>query len=184
VKTVAVKELMVPLSEYATVSENDMLYDAVQVLKKAQNNYDPEKHRHRAVLVQDANNNVVGKLGQIEILKALEPKYAEIGDLNTLSRAGFSPSFLKAMIEKFALWDKPLDVICDKASRVKVKDIMHTPTPGEYIQEDATLGQLIHQILMGRHQSLLVTRGSEIVGIVRLVDVFNRIGIEIDRCKI
>ena len=53
-ETVTVNELMVPLSEYATVSEDAILYDAVQVLKKAQNNYDPEKNRHRAVLVHDA----------------------------------------------------------------------------------------------------------------------------------
>ena len=88
------------------------------------------------------------------------------------------------MIEKFAPWDKPLNVICDKASRVKVKDIMHSPSPGEYIREDSTLGEVIHQMLLGQHQSLLVARDSEIVGIVRLVDVFNRISTEIDSCTI
>lgn len=183
-ETITVNKLMVPLSEYSTVSEDDTLYDAVQVLKKAQKNYEPGKHRHRAVLVHDGNNRVVGKLGQIEILKALEPKYAKIGDLNNLSRAGFSPDFLKDMMEKYALWDQPINIICDKASRVKVKDIMHTPAPGEFIEEGAALGEVIHNMLMGMHHSLLVTRKSEIVGIVRLVDIFNFIGLEIDSCRI
>lgn len=183
-KTIAVKDLMVPLSEYATVSQEATLYDAVLALEKAQQTFDPEKHRHRGVLVLDEHNKVVGKLGQLDILKTLEPKYAEIGDLDPLSRAGFSPEFLKSMIEKFALWDKPLTDICSKAAGLKVKDIMYTPTEGEYVEENASLGEAIHQLVMGHHQSLLVTRGTEIVGILRLVDVFKRVCEAMKTCEL
>jgi CBS domain containing-hemolysin-like protein len=184
VKTIAVKDLMVPLSEYATVFKEATLYDAVLALEKAQQTFDPEKHRHRAVLVYDEQNKVVGKLGQLDILKTLEPKYAEMGDLGPLSRAGFSPEFLKSMIEKFALWDKPLSDICSKAAGLKVKDIMYTPTEGEYVEESASLGEAIHQLVMGHHQSLLVTRRKEIVGILRLVDVFRRVLEAMKTCEL
>ena len=183
-KTLTVQELMVPLSEYTTVSEEATLYDAVLALEKAQQSFDPKKHRHRAVLVYDKKHRVVGKLGQMDILKTLEPKYAEMGDLVPLSRAGFSPEFLKSMIEKFALWDKPLTDICSKAAGLKVKDIMYTPTKGEYVEEDASLGEAIHQLVMGHHQSLLVTRGKKIVGILRLVDVFGRICEAMKTCRL
>jgi CBS domain-containing protein len=184
VKTIAVKELMVPLSEYATVSQEATLYDAVLALEKAQQIFEPEQHRHRGVLAFDKDNKIVGKLGQLEILKALEPKYAEMGELGPLSRAGFSPQFLKSMIEKFALWDKPLSDICSKAARMKVKDIMYTPTEGEYVGENASLGEAIHQLVMGHHQSLLVTRGEEIVGIIRLVDVFKEVCEVMKSCEL
>ncbi len=167
--------MMVPLAEYATVSEEATLFDAVLALEKAQEAFDPKKHRHRAILVFDKKNKIVGKLGQLDILRALEPRYAEMGDLGTLSRTGFSPQFLRSMVEKFALWDESLRDICSKAARLKVKDIMYTPTEGEYVEESASLGDAIHQLLMGHHQSLLVTRGKEIVGILRLVDVFKEI---------
>lgn len=183
-KTLTVQELMVPLSEYTTVSEEATLYDAVLALEKAQQTFDPKKHRHRAVLVYDKQNKVVGKLGQLDILKTLEPKYAEMGDLGPLSRAGFSPEFLKSMIEKFALWDKPLSDICSKAAGLKVKDIMYTPTEGEYVEESASLGEAIHQLVMGHHQSLLVTRRKEIVGILRLVDVFRRVLEAMKTCEL
>ena len=49
---------------------------------------------------------------------------------------------------------------------------MRAPTTGEYISADATLGEAIHLLIMGDHQSLLVTRGESIVGILRLTDVF------------
>jgi len=54
-KTIKVSELMVPLSEYATVPDDGSLYDAVIALEKSQEKY-TYKHslyRHRAILVLD-----------------------------------------------------------------------------------------------------------------------------------
>jgi CBS domain-containing protein len=184
VKTLIVSDLMVPLAEYARVSKEATLYDAVIALEKAQETFDPKKHRHRAILVFDENNKIVGKLAQLDILKALEPKYAEMGDLGPLSRGGFSPQFLRSMVEKFSLWDKPLGDICNKAARVKVESIMYTPTEGEYVEESASLSEAIHQLVVGHHQSLLVTKGGEIVGILRLVDVFKEVCDTMKTCEL
>jgi CBS domain containing-hemolysin-like protein len=184
VEAPTVKDLMVPLEEYVTVSEETTLYDAVMALEKAQESFDPKKHQHRAVLVFDTNNKIVGKLGQLDILRALEPKYAEMGDMGSLSRAGFSPQFLKSMVEKFSLWDKPLVDICNKAARIKVKGIMYTPTEGEFVEESASFGEAIHQLVIGRHQSLIVTKGDETVGILRLVDVFKEVCDTMKSCEL
>jgi predicted transcriptional regulator len=99
----------------------------------------------------------------------------KIGDLKYVSRCGFSPKFIKSMIAQYGLWQKPLDDICRKAAQIKVKDIMYTLTEGEYIEEDASFDEAIHQLVMGHHQSLLVTRAGKIVGILRLTDVFGEI---------
>ena len=48
-KTVTVKELMVPLAQYATVSEDATLLEAVIALKKAQEGFDQTRYRHRAI---------------------------------------------------------------------------------------------------------------------------------------
>jgi CBS domain-containing protein len=61
---------------------------------------------------------------------------------------------------------------------------MYTLTEGEYVREDATLDEAIHQLVIGHHQSLLVTRGEEIVGILRLSDVFREICNMIKECHI
>ena len=52
---------------------------------------------------------------------------------------------------------------------------MYTPTEGEYIEENTSLDAAIHQLVMGARQSLLVTREEEIVGILRLTDVFGEV---------
>jgi len=62
VRTIIVKDLMVPLEEYATVPLDSTLYDAILALEKAQAAFDPKKHKHRAILVLDASGKVVGKL--------------------------------------------------------------------------------------------------------------------------
>ncbi len=172
-KTLSVKELMVPLAEYAAVSEDATLAEAIISLEKAQQAFDHTKYRHRAVLVLDSNNRVIGKISQIDALKALEPKYGEIqGDTSGSAFRHFSKVFLKSIQEQYRLFDRPLDDICKKAAELKVRSFMQTMSEGEFLSEDATLDQAIHMLIMGHHQSLLVTRSGQIIGILRLTDVF------------
>ena len=74
--------------------------------------------------------------------------------------------------------------MCTKAANIKVKDFMHTPTEGEYVEEKTSLCDAIHQFVMGHHQSLLVTRDGVIVGILRLTDVFKEVFQMIKICTI
>jgi hypothetical protein len=106
-KTVSIKELMVPLNEYATVSENATLADAIQALDHAQETFCQNKYRHRAILVLDKNQQPMGKIGQIDALRALEPKYKEIQNQDTRGAfRHFSRMFLNSMIEYHRLFDK------------------------------------------------------------------------------
>ncbi len=79
-KSYLVKDLMVPLEEYATVTEDATLYEAVLSLEEAQENFEDKhtRYRHRAILILDKDGNVVGKLGQLDVLRALEPKYQDM----------------------------------------------------------------------------------------------------------
>lgn len=185
-KSIKVRDLMVPLAEYATVPGEATLYEAVVALENAQAQYDQSRYRHRAVLVFDRNRKIVGKLSQLDIITALEPKYGEISDSRFLSRTafGFSQAFLKQMVRNYGLWDQPLNDICKKAYELKVSEFMYTPTDGEYVDEDASLNEAINQLVLGHHQSLLVTKENDIVGILRLTDVFKEICDTIKSCTI
>lgn len=178
-----VKDLMVPLEEYATVSEEASLYDAVLALEEAQDKFRKDSYKHRAILVYDAKKRVVGKLSQLDVIKGLESGYKRI-DLSGIKHTGFSPEFLKSLIKTHDLWSKPLEEICRRAPLIRVKDVMYTPTQGEYVHEDSTLDEAIHQLVMGKHQSLLVTSGDDIVGILRLTDVFMEIDEVMKACQV
>lgn len=175
---------MVPLEEYATVSDDATLYEAVLALEEAQEKFENLPYKHRAVLVFDKKKNVVGKLSQLDVIRALEPKYGEMGDINSLSRFGLSRKFITSILKQNYLWEKPLEDICRKAGTTRVKDFMYTPGEGEYVSEEASLEMACHQLVMGHHQSLLVTRGDDIVGILRLTDVFNAIFLAMKKCSL
>jgi CBS domain-containing protein len=184
-KTFTVSELMVPLSEYATVSEEATLYEAILALEKAQEDFDETRYRHRAILVFDKNNNIVGKISQIDALKALEPRYAELITDGATRHFGFSTKYIQGMLEQFSLWSGPLTDICRKGIDRKVKDFVYTPSPSEYIPENTSLDMAIHQLIVGNHQSLLVTgENGEIVGILRLTDVFVAVFHKLKECKL
>ena len=55
-KTITIKDLMVPLDEYATVQEKATLSEAVLALEQAQEKYQQLPYKHRAVLVLNAKN--------------------------------------------------------------------------------------------------------------------------------
>ncbi|RJQ74498.1 MAG: CBS domain-containing protein [Desulfobacteraceae bacterium] len=168
-----IKDLMVPRSEYAVISQDASIYEAVLSLEKAQQAFDQSRYHHRAILVEDKHHKIVGKLGQLDVLRAMEPKYEEMkSDAPGMMRYGFSKRFLLSLLETYELFNKPMDDICKKAGHEKVSKYMHRPTEGEYIEEDESLDKAIHLLIIGHHQSLLVTRKDEIVGLLRLTDVF------------
>ena len=183
-ESVTVKDLMVSLEDYATVSEDATLFEAVMMLENAQKKFDQDRYHHRAILVYDRNGKIVGKVGQLDVLKSLEPKYADNDKLKRLDRFGMDAAFIRNLVNQYDYLKKPMQDICEKAAEVKVKNVMHTPTAGEFVDENANLNQAILQLLVGKHQSLLVTRGNDIVGILRLTDVFKEITDVMKECKL
>ena len=174
-KSFTVSDLMVPISEYATVV----------ALEKAQEEFDQTRYRHRAILVFDKDEKIVGKISQLDILKALEPKYKELMTEGATRHLGFSTKYLQGMLEQFSLWAGPLTDICRKGVDRRAKDFAVAPTPGEYVNEGDSLDIAIHQLIVGNHQSLLVKNTQdEIVGILRLTDVFAAVFHKLKECKI
>ena len=123
-KSYSVKDLMVPLSEYATVTEDATLYDAVLSLEEAQEKFEDKhtRYRHRAILMLDKEGNVLGKLSQLDVLKALEPKYQDMIEGEGSHRYGISKKWMKSVLEDYNLFANPLDDICRKAGEQNVKE--------------------------------------------------------------
>ena len=183
-KTIKVKDMMVPLEGYPAINEEATLYEAVVALEEAMIQFEKDWAIHTAVLVHDNNNEIIGKVSQIDLIRGLEAGYREMGDIRHISRSGLNPNFLRSMIANYSLWEEPMAEICGKASHIKVKDFMYRPTAGEYVEEDDSLDAAIHQLVMGDHRSLLVTKSGKITGILHLSDVFRQISEEVKTCKV
>ena len=182
-KTKHVKELMIPISDYATVHEGATMAEAIRAFENEKKRYGDVPYRHQSLVVIDSNQHVVGRLSQVDMMHALEPRYSEIGESRWIGRSVLSKKVLTTLREQFQLWEQPLEVMCQSVCSAKVKDHMQVPTEGEFVSETDTLNIAAHRIVMGRHHSLLVTREKVIVGILRSTDLFNALYDMMNDCK-
>jgi len=174
VKNYLVKDLMVPISEYAAVSVGTLLIEAIWVLEHAQEVYEVTRYQHRVILVLDLEGQVVGKISQLRVLKALENEHEFDEEIDEMRKFGFSEAYLAHLRDQFQSEKKIIqqDILREVAAK-KVEEFMQTPTPGEYVSEDSPLDTAINKLVAGAHTSLLVTTANnKIVGILRLKDVF------------
>lgn len=169
----SVKDLMVPISEYATVRMGTSLLDAIRVLERAQEAFTVNKYQHRAILVLDENDQVVGKVGQLRVLKAIETRYDLDNEIEELKSFNFSDEYIAHRREQRRLQGPIIkgDAL-QTAALKKVEEFMQKPAPGEFVSENCSLDRAIHQLVAGTHLSLLVTRDKKISGILRIADVF------------
>lgn len=168
-----VKDLMVPISEYATVIIGTSLIDAVQTLEKAQKSYTMSKYQHRAVLVLDESGRIVGKISQLRALKAIEPDVKANAEIERLKEFNFSENYITQLRDLYRSHGKIMSKhSLREASSKKVEEFMQTPSVGEFVSENSSLDTAIHRLVAGTHLSLLVTRNEKIVGVLRISDVF------------
>jgi CBS domain-containing protein len=171
--TKKVKDLMISLDNYASVHQDSTLYQAIVAIRQSQEKLAPGMQPIRAVLIVDDKKNIVGKMGHLAILRALEPKYGNIVDLEKLTRAGVSSDLIMSITNNLRLWQEDLTSIWKRAQTIKIKDVMNPVS--ESIDENASLTDAMHQIIMLQCLSLLVKRGSNVVGILRLSDIYHEV---------
>lgn len=171
-----VRELMLSLAEYATISAEATVKEALVALSKAQMGLTYDRHHHRAVLALDEHGDVVGKLTYWSILRALEPRFFGAQDEEMLARSGLNPDFIDEVLarsERVYKRRPALRALCAEAGRVMVRDAMVPVT--ESIDESAPLTDAIRMLVLGHWQSVLVRRAGRVVGILRLADVFEEV---------
>jgi len=177
----SVKDLMLSLAEYATVPAGATIREAMEELARAQRGLAAGRPQHRAVLVLDEGGHVIGKLSQWAILRRIQPGFLRADDLVSLSRAGLTQEFIETLTERFSNLSLGLPALCASAGRIRARDAM---VPIEVsIDEDASLTAAIHELVVSHAQSMLVTRGGEVVGILRMSDVFEEVAAAIRQAR-
>lgn len=145
------RDIMVPVSKYAVVSENDSLRRAIQVLK------DSLPSGYRTLIVLDDGGSLVGFLTTRTLLKALGV-YGVEEDIWTTDNWG--TFFMR--IEK------------ERLKKVKVKKVMR-PVVKVSVNEDTPVQEVARMILTSQvnHIPVLSNRDKKVVGIIRTIDVLD-----------
>lgn len=166
---------MVPLSEYATVRVGCTLLDAVLALEKAQEEFNHAMYKHRAILILDDQDKVIGKLNHLDALRPLIPEHRWTHSTEDLNRFGFSNQFIRHLHHNHSQQTIPLEELCKNGGNFMVEDYMCAPQEEEFINYKASLSTAIHQMVQENLRSLLVTRNGDITGILRLTDLFSAV---------
>ena len=173
-----VREIMLPLDEYAVVDCEATLFEALEALERAQANLEPGRQPHRAVLVQDEQGAIVGKLGHMAFLRALLPeRRAWECDDAVLERAGVSPDMRDTSARILGMMGEETVDLTERAKSTRVVEVC-APTTA-MIEQGASLLEAIRVFLARDTLSLLVTERGRTVGILRLSDLFDELGREI-----
>lgn len=85
----------------------------------------------------------------------------------------FSASCIAKQCEKIRFGSKVfIEEAFGEAAKKLVDVFMQKPSSDEYVAETSDLDMVIYKMVTGTHQSLLITRAEEIVGVLFLVAVF------------
>lgn len=178
---IQVKEIMIPILNYVTVQKENSLVEVLQSLELARKS--ENEHAHRDAIVVDANGVFIGKVTMSDVFRALEPNYAKVEQRQ--ETGVLSADFVMKAAKDFNLWIEPTQTICQRGSRLKVSDVMHTPEKMEYIEESATLENALHLYVMGIHQPLIVkNKDGKVTGLLRYGDVFEAVRQRLLSCSV
>jgi CBS domain-containing protein len=169
-----VRDLMIPASEFPKISPDATFYEALTSLEKAQEKYLSEENKQRILLVEDKNGKIVGKISPIDMIRGLEPKYADAEIDENLTRFGVNYA-LDAMRKEIRLWQTPFADLCRKAKDVHIKDFIKTSPEEQAVKIDDRLAKAFDWFVMGRYDSLFVYEGDEIIGLLKFSDVYQKI---------
>ncbi|MBU8934798.1 MAG: CBS domain-containing protein [candidate division Zixibacteria bacterium] len=166
-------DLMVPIDQYPTVDSSATILDAVIRLAESRFNSDQGRQPYQAVLIADNNGRIIGKLGQLALLKALEPRSHVVADQDTLNKAGVSDAILQTALDHFSVLQRRLSEMCQGAVAVPVRSVMRPLR--EHIDVDAPICDVIHQMVTWQTLSVLVTQQDRPVGLIRLSDLCDEV---------
>ena len=167
-----VKDLLVPIKDYAIVNEDRPLSDTIMALRKVYCQVEIGKCTeagHRNILVLDSQNKLVGILDFRTILRVLIPEIAG-GVTERLMALGVSAAFAEAGTEELdeSLLSFRARVI--KNADTKVKQVM-LKIRGIIQAEDDLLKALT--LMYGNRVTVLpVYKNEELVGVLRESDLF------------
>jgi CBS domain-containing protein len=159
--TTRIKDILIPLKEYPSIRDNATLRDAFAALHKYQT--DPH-HSYRHVLVLDEADHLVGQLGMHDLLRGLLPEFLQ---QHGHFEGGAQPDYPSLAL----IWQETCETQCQEAADKPVLPFLGTVKNKVRVEDPLTLAAYF--MATSRASILPVIEGKRVIGVVRLLDVFN-----------
>ncbi|WP_319526724.1 response regulator [uncultured Desulfosarcina sp.] len=159
-----VGDVMIPLGEYTTITENQSVAEGIAALKAS---FSPHVRTsriletgHRSLLVFNTQGKIKGILTIVDLLEAILPAYLTAPKPSTADSLQYSPMFWTGMFTRET----------QHLASTPVSDLM-SPAPPT-IDARANLMEAAYRIVNDRCRRLLVEQDGELVGVLREQDLF------------
>jgi CBS domain-containing protein len=163
-----VRDILIPLGNYPHVRRGASVCQAFAVLREAQQ---AAGWRFRNLLVFDDRGGLLGVLGIRDLLRAMMPDYLK----TTLNRHFEGPADDAAALS--IVWESSLEGLCARMDQVPVDDYLQPVL--DTVDADAHLTRAAYLMVAHGVDMLPVLDGKEVVGVVRIVDLFNKFAGEV-----
>lgn len=178
-----VADLMVPVDALETIPENASFYEALIALEKARKDYLDGKNKGKFLLVKNKTGKVVGKLSPFELIRGLEPNYAEVEGKEVADHFGVEYA-ARTMMDTYYLWQRPFKDLCHKALDIHIKDALKYSPKDQVLDIEDRLDKAFHLFVTGHHDSLFVMKEGHIAGLLIFSDIYDKISQTMKDCGI
>ncbi|RLB43708.1 MAG: hypothetical protein DRH12_02100 [Deltaproteobacteria bacterium] len=177
--TKRVRDILIPIEEYESVSIESRLSDVLATLKR---NYEARKHLdngeiHTTVFIKDSSERIVGKVSMYDLIRGLVPESVKGPEMSRAYYSVLSSRILEVTKEvsevqaRFKwLHSSFVDLIKQEAQK-SVKDVMSQVHP--LLKEDDTINHAIYIMFKEDVRQPLVVRDGEVIGVVTLKAIFD-----------
>ncbi|ACV61901.1 CBS domain-containing protein [Desulfofarcimen acetoxidans DSM 771] len=153
VRNKAVEEIMIPVEDYQKIAEDATVYDAIKVIQNSFHRDGMAWHGHRSVLVINNCSQFVGVLTIRGLLKAagLQELLDDIG----IKSESWGWYYMQRL----------------KENSIRVRDVMR-PINSASVNAGDSIYEAAKVLLKYNVNSLPVLRNNQLVGVVRVLDIF------------
>ncbi|MFP4088557.1 MAG: CBS domain-containing protein [Desulfobacteraceae bacterium] len=177
-----VKDIMIPIEAYDTVSIDAHLCDALSILKK--NDEDIKQcgqgTPHRTLFVVDGKDRIVGKISMYDLIRGLVPESAKKPEVSRAyhlmlsSRTKEVTEEVGDFQEEFKWLKSTFFELVSRESQKGVKDIM-SEVKKSVIQEEDRINQAIYAMFKEQVRQQVIYRGNKAVGVINLNVIFSEL---------
>ncbi|MFH1216896.1 MAG: CBS domain-containing protein [Pseudomonadota bacterium] len=161
-----VRDFVIPLERYPHLQETKTIHDAVEIILSF-NCGGNERLRYSELFVLNEQNQLVGRMSLRDILKGLDRRLVEVPAVKEFEGKGAEYPNLAF------LWEESFFVECSRKKDAPLKGFM---SPVErMVKADDSLVKALSVILHGVDQVLPVIDGDEVIGVIRLEEIFKAV---------
>jgi len=158
-----VRDIFIPLGDLPHLHQDATVREAITLLHRQ---HTSGGWRYRHLMVFDADETLVGILSLRDMIRALMPPYLKTNLASQYS--GPLPDDVSLSV----IWQESFQSQCQYLAEAKVSQYMATVL--DTVQADAPVTRAAYLMVAHRVDMLPVLEGEKVVGVVRIVDIFNQ----------